>query len=85
VRQMCLVRDYIAPKFFRISAAELVRALGERNRDIVRRALSDMAEIAIYMPRKVRMAFSLGAPFLRSQLFGPIVLTARRLAYRLFM
>src|SRR5262249_54605817 len=65
-RNLYLTRDYIAPKFFRLAAADFMTAVRDQNREVASRALSDMMEMVPHMRPKIRMLFAAASPLLRS-------------------
>jgi hypothetical protein len=82
-RQMYFARDYIAPKFFRLSAVDFSRAVIDRNRDDAMRALDDLAEIVPYLHPRMRLLFRLAMPLLRSLFLARILVgVASRAVFR---
>jgi glycosyltransferase involved in cell wall biosynthesis len=79
VRHMYFARDFIAPKFFRISGVEFLHAVQDDDRDVASRALADMAEIVPHMRPKIRALFAAGSPLLRSWLAVRVAYKARGL------
>jgi glycosyltransferase involved in cell wall biosynthesis len=77
-RHMWFVRDFIAPKFFRILAREFSYAIDDRNHAVARRALDDLAEIAPYMPTRLHLSFLLALLPLRSMFLGRVIIAARK-------
>ena len=75
-------RNWIAPKFFRILAADFSYAVVDRNHKGAMRSLNDLAEMAPYMPYRIQLLFRLAKPFLRSLLLARILVSAGRLARR---
>jgi GT2 family glycosyltransferase len=66
IRHLYFSRDFIAPRFFRLSAADFLNAVRNNDRKVASRALADMPEIAPHMRPKIRMLFVTGFPLLRS-------------------
>lgn len=84
-RNVFLVRDFTAPKFFRHAAVDYMKAAGDGDNTLAMRALTDMEEMAPYLKLKLRMAFRLAWPILvfpsiaRLMLPLAVALGARRL------
>jgi hypothetical protein len=81
-RQIYFSRDYIAPKFFRLSVVDFSLAVVDRNRDTAMRALDDLTEIVPYLHPRMRLLFRLAMPFLRSLFLARILVGAGHLARR---
>jgi glycosyltransferase involved in cell wall biosynthesis len=79
-RRMYFSRDYIAPKFFRLSAADFSHAVSDRNREVAMRALDDLSEIAPHLHPRIRLLFWLAMPLLRSLFLARILIGAGNLA-----